>query len=197
MSPSAAPPDLLTPRWGRAGCGGSPGTALLPGSEQKAVESTDVPGCWRRSYSPQRHPEPGGNTCLKVEGVTESGALSDFMRCLPHLLLQDELESYSYKSIYRCDAVNSEKHFPSLLLLVCQSATQKKPDIHFFNCETVKVRRRTRTSAPSVQSAILVLQGDDLSKFFPLQAEEIRDDITQAVSDSSKRRSKNISDHLR
>ncbi|TNN04015.1 hypothetical protein fugu_001044 [Takifugu bimaculatus] len=78
----------------------------------------------------------------------------------------DELESYSYKSIYRCDAVNSEKHFPSLLLLVCQSAAQKKPDIHFFNCETVK-------------------------------AEKIRDDITQAVTDSSKTRSKNISDHLR
>ncbi|KAM9336622.1 epidermal growth factor receptor kinase substrate 8-like protein 2 [Symphorus nematophorus] len=51
---------------------------------------------------------------------------------------QDELEKYSFKSIYRCDAINTEKHFPSLLLLVCQSADQKKPDIHFFNCETVK-----------------------------------------------------------
>lgn len=79
------------------------------------------------------------------------------MRCWLHLLLQDELESYSYKSIYRCDAVNSEKHFPSLLLLVCQSAAQKKPDIHFFNCETVKVRS-TRTSSPSVQSRIWGLQ---------------------------------------
>lgn len=118
------------------------------------------------------------------------------MRCWLHLLLQDELESYSYKSIYRCDAVNSEKHFPSLLLLVCQSAAQKKPDIHFFNCETVKVRS-TRTSSPSAQSRIWGLQAMYLSKFCPLQAEKIRDDITQAVSDSSKRRSKNISDHLR
>ncbi|KAG8009094.1 Epidermal growth factor receptor kinase substrate 8-like protein 1 [Nibea albiflora] len=54
---------------------------------------------------------------------------------------QDELEIYSYKSIHRCDAINTEKHFPSLLLLVCQSADQKKPDIHFFNCETVKAEQ--------------------------------------------------------
>uniref|UniRef100_A0A3Q4AFS8 SH3 domain-containing protein n=1 Tax=Mola mola TaxID=94237 RepID=A0A3Q4AFS8_MOLML len=54
---------------------------------------------------------------------------------------QDELEIYSFKSIHRCDAVNTEKHFPSLLLLVCRSADQKKPDIHFFNCETVKAEQ--------------------------------------------------------
>lgn len=55
------------------------------------------------------------------------------------LFVQDELEVYSFKSIFRCDAINTEKHFPSLLLLVCQSAGLKKPDIHFFNCESVKV----------------------------------------------------------
>uniref|UniRef100_A0A8C9ZJE4 EPS8 signaling adaptor L1b n=1 Tax=Sander lucioperca TaxID=283035 RepID=A0A8C9ZJE4_SANLU len=49
---------------------------------------------------------------------------------------QDELENYLFKSIYRCDAINTEKHFKSLLLLVCQSADLKKPDILFFNCET-------------------------------------------------------------
>ncbi|XP_070707490.1 epidermal growth factor receptor kinase substrate 8-like protein 1 isoform X2 [Pempheris klunzingeri] len=54
---------------------------------------------------------------------------------------QDELESYSFKSIYRCDAINTEKHFPSLLLLVCQSTDQKKPDIQFFNCETVRAEQ--------------------------------------------------------
>ena len=54
-------------------------------------------------------------------------------------LMQDELEIYSFRSIHRCDAINTEKHFPSLLLLVCQSEDQKKPDILFFNCETVKV----------------------------------------------------------
>ncbi len=58
-------------------------------------------------------------------------------------LMQDELENYSFKSIYRCDAINTQKHFSSLLLLVCQSADQKKPDIHFFNCETVKVSDNT------------------------------------------------------
>lgn len=56
-----------------------------------------------------------------------------------HLLTQDELEHYPFKSIYRCEAIDTEKLFPSLLLLVCQSADQKKPDIHFFSCETVKV----------------------------------------------------------
>ncbi|XP_029978410.1 epidermal growth factor receptor kinase substrate 8-like protein 1 isoform X2 [Sphaeramia orbicularis] len=54
---------------------------------------------------------------------------------------QDELEKYAFNSIFRCDAINKEKHFPSLLLLVCQSAHQKKPDIHFFNCETVRAER--------------------------------------------------------
>ncbi|XP_030611229.1 epidermal growth factor receptor kinase substrate 8-like protein 1 isoform X1 [Archocentrus centrarchus] len=54
---------------------------------------------------------------------------------------QDELESYTFRSIYRCEAINTEKHFPSLLMLVCQSADQKKPDIHFFNCETVKAEQ--------------------------------------------------------
>lgn len=61
---------------------------------------------------------------------------------------QDELESYVFKSIFRCDAVNTEKLFPSLLLLVCQSADQKKPDIHFFNCETVKVSNNLSGSRP-------------------------------------------------
>ncbi|KAF7652619.1 hypothetical protein LDENG_00094520 [Lucifuga dentata] len=54
---------------------------------------------------------------------------------------QDELEKYSLDSIYRCNAIHTEKLFPSLLLLVCQSVDQKKPDIHFFNCETVKAEQ--------------------------------------------------------
>ncbi|XP_056285395.1 epidermal growth factor receptor kinase substrate 8-like protein 1 isoform X2 [Pseudoliparis swirei] len=54
---------------------------------------------------------------------------------------QDELENYTYKSILRCNAINTEKHFPSLLLLVCQSEEQPMPDIHFFNCESVKAER--------------------------------------------------------
>ena len=68
------------------------------------------------------------------------------------LPVQDELESYSFKSIYRCDAINTEKHFPSLLLLVCQSADQKKPDIHFFNCETVKVSNNNNQRMSSLSS---------------------------------------------
>ncbi|XP_008312475.1 epidermal growth factor receptor kinase substrate 8-like protein 1 isoform X2 [Cynoglossus semilaevis] len=50
---------------------------------------------------------------------------------------QDELESYTLKSILRCDTINTVKHFSSLLMLICKSEDQKKPDIHFFNCERV------------------------------------------------------------
>ncbi|KAL4617864.1 epidermal growth factor receptor kinase substrate 8-like protein 1 isoform X3 [Arapaima gigas] len=50
---------------------------------------------------------------------------------------QDELEVYPVSSIHRCDAIFTEKQFPSLLLLVCQNGPQKKPDIHFFTCENV------------------------------------------------------------
>ncbi|XP_054913692.1 LOW QUALITY PROTEIN: epidermal growth factor receptor kinase substrate 8-like protein 1 [Poeciliopsis prolifica] len=51
---------------------------------------------------------------------------------------QDELERYSFRDIYRCDTIDTEKHFPSLLLLICQRSDQKKPDIHFFNCEPMQ-----------------------------------------------------------
>ncbi|XP_028989904.1 epidermal growth factor receptor kinase substrate 8-like protein 1 isoform X2 [Betta splendens] len=51
---------------------------------------------------------------------------------------QDELERYALKSIYRCEAANMEALFPSLLVLVCQSAEEKTPEILFFSCEAVK-----------------------------------------------------------
>ncbi|XP_037547297.1 epidermal growth factor receptor kinase substrate 8-like protein 1 [Nematolebias whitei] len=66
---------------------------------------------------------------------------------------QDELEKYTFEDIFRCEAINTEKHFPSLLLLVCQGADQKKPDIHFFNCETVKAEKICDDIALAVSSA--------------------------------------------
>ncbi|XP_072229032.1 epidermal growth factor receptor kinase substrate 8-like protein 1 [Leuresthes tenuis] len=60
---------------------------------------------------------------------------------LRDLQSQDELENYPLKKVYRCDAIETEKHFPSLLRLVCQSADQEKPDVHFFNCETEKAEQ--------------------------------------------------------
>jgi len=51
---------------------------------------------------------------------------------------QEELESYPVESVYRCDPIFSVKEFPSLLLLVCRSTDQEKPDILFFSCETVR-----------------------------------------------------------
>ncbi|XP_026206701.1 epidermal growth factor receptor kinase substrate 8-like protein 1 [Anabas testudineus] len=70
---------------------------------------------------------------------------------------QDELEKYFFQSIYRCNAINTQKHFPSLLMLICQSEGQKKPEILFFNCETVKAQaicdNITRTVSASSRSA--------------------------------------------
>ncbi|XP_046887819.1 epidermal growth factor receptor kinase substrate 8-like protein 1 isoform X1 [Hypomesus transpacificus] len=54
---------------------------------------------------------------------------------------QEELEKYSVSSILRCDAILTEKRFPSLLLLVCQSVKHKRPDVLFFNCEAVKAEQ--------------------------------------------------------
>ncbi|KAL6095212.1 eps8l1 [Pungitius sinensis] len=54
---------------------------------------------------------------------------------------QEELENYSVGSVLRCEAVHADQHFPSLLLLVGQSAGKQEPDIHFFDCETVKAER--------------------------------------------------------
>ncbi|AWP17500.1 Epidermal growth factor receptor kinase substrate 8-like protein 1 isoform 3 [Scophthalmus maximus] len=69
---------------------------------------------------------------------------------------KDELENYSFKSIYRCDAINTVKPFQSLLMLICQGEDQKKPDILFFNCETVpaeeicdNIKRRVSGSSSS------------------------------------------------
>lgn len=147
----AAPADVLAAGRRRPGRGGGAGSPLLPGSEQEAVEPTDVPGRRSGGHLPARRPEPGEDTTPQTHTHTHTVNMSLALRCTAALTFppmtvfccrfssQDELESYVFKSIFRCDAVNTEKLFPSLLLLVCQSADQTKPDIHFFNCETVKV----------------------------------------------------------
>ncbi|XP_013863589.1 epidermal growth factor receptor kinase substrate 8-like protein 1 [Austrofundulus limnaeus] len=75
---------------------------------------------------------------------------------------QDELEKYTSEDIFRCDAINTEKHFPSLLLLVGQRADQKKPDIHFFNCETVKAERICDDIAQAVSGSSNKSEPDEL-----------------------------------
>ncbi|CAL8283519.1 unnamed protein product [Merluccius merluccius] len=63
---------------------------------------------------------------------------------------KEELERYPVESVYRCDAVFNVKQFPSVLLLVCQSTDQIKPDILFFSCETAT---RIRDDITGVVSA--------------------------------------------
>ncbi|XP_051927954.1 epidermal growth factor receptor kinase substrate 8-like protein 1 isoform X1 [Hippocampus zosterae] len=54
---------------------------------------------------------------------------------------KEELEKYTFTSIFRCESINSEERFPSLLLLVCQSPNEKKPDILFFDCENIQAEQ--------------------------------------------------------
>lgn len=62
----AAPSDVLAPERGSAERRGSSEPPFLSGSEQKAMESTDVPGCGSREHSTQRHTEPGEGRHLIV-----------------------------------------------------------------------------------------------------------------------------------
>uniref|UniRef100_A0A8C2D815 Eps8 like 1b n=1 Tax=Cyprinus carpio TaxID=7962 RepID=A0A8C2D815_CYPCA len=50
-----------------------------------------------------------------------------------------ELEEFAVSSLLRCDCINSPSvSDPSLLLLVSQSCTQKRPSVYFFSCASVK-----------------------------------------------------------
>ncbi|KAG7264991.1 hypothetical protein CRUP_017151 [Coryphaenoides rupestris] len=69
--------------------------------------------------------------CMVLEVAPEALRLLDIQT-------KEELESYPVESVYRCDPIFSVKEFPSLLLLVCRSSDQEKPDILFFSCETAK-----------------------------------------------------------
>ncbi|KAF6734777.1 Epidermal growth factor receptor kinase substrate 8-like protein 1 [Oryzias melastigma] len=66
---------------------------------------------------------------------------------------QEEVEQYTLKNIYRCDSINSDKHFPSMLLLVCQVTDQTKPDILFFSCETVRAEQVCEDITHAVSSS--------------------------------------------
>ncbi|KAM9716233.1 epidermal growth factor receptor kinase substrate 8-like protein 1 isoform 2-T2 [Menidia menidia] len=73
---------------------------------------------------------------------------------------QDELENYSLREVYRCDAIDSEEH-SSLLQLVCRGVNQEEPDVLFFNSETVKAEQirddiRRAVSASSAKNKKLV-----------------------------------------
>ncbi|KAJ3608456.1 hypothetical protein NHX12_025503 [Muraenolepis orangiensis] len=69
--------------------------------------------------------------CMILEVGTQALRLLDIQT-------KDELERYPVQSIFRCDTLFNIREFPSLLLLVCQSTDQKKPDVLFFSCETAK-----------------------------------------------------------
>ncbi|MBN3300541.1 ES8L1 protein, partial [Amia calva] len=50
----------------------------------------------------------------------------------------DELEEYPLSCVQRCEAVLSERRYPSLLLLLCQEPSQKQPEVHIFNCQHLR-----------------------------------------------------------
>ncbi|KAA0705059.1 Epidermal growth factor receptor kinase substrate 8-like protein 1 [Triplophysa tibetana] len=53
-----------------------------------------------------------------------------------------DLETFALSSLLRCDCVYSASlRHPSLLLLVCQSSTQKRPSVYLFSCTTFSAER--------------------------------------------------------
>lgn len=86
------------------------------------------------------------------------------------LTIDEELEEFLLSSVLRCDCINSPSlRDPALLLLVCQSCTQKRPSVYFFSCAYVKVRQL------SLQLSVL----DSGDTVVLLQAElRLFDDIT-------------------
>ena len=54
---------------------------------------------------------------------------------------QEELENFPLPSVRHSQTVLNQLRYPSVLLLVCQDADQSKPDVHFFHCDEVEVRR--------------------------------------------------------
>lgn len=54
---------------------------------------------------------------------------------------QEELENFPLPTVRHSQTVLNQLRYPSVLLLVCQDSEQSKPDIHFFYCDEVEVRR--------------------------------------------------------
>lgn len=54
---------------------------------------------------------------------------------------QEELENFPLPSVRHSQTVLNQLRYPSVLLLVCQDSDQSKPDVHFFHCDEVEVRR--------------------------------------------------------
>ncbi|XP_061613278.1 epidermal growth factor receptor kinase substrate 8-like protein 1 isoform X1 [Phyllopteryx taeniolatus] len=76
-----------------------------------------------------------GNKLWSQQMLLDVGQDAVYLR---DIQTKEELENYSFNSIFRCESIHSKELFPSLLLLVCQSVNEKKPDILFFNCENTK-----------------------------------------------------------
>ena len=68
---------------------------------------------------------------------------------------QEELENFPLPSVRHSQTVLNQLRYPSVLLLVCQDSDQSKPDVHFFHCDEVEVRRRPRApgARPSPEPA--------------------------------------------
>lgn len=66
---------------------------------------------------------------------------------------QEELENFPLPTVRHSQTVPNQPRCPSVLLLVCQDSEQSKPDIHFFHCDQVEVRRggggRAQAPAPA------------------------------------------------
>lgn len=86
-----------------------------------------------------------------------------------------------------CPVLSSPLRHPSLLLLVCQSSTQKRPSVYLFSCTTVSAQQASQQTQLWYRWYCCGCQIPPLwwrhrVPVCALQAESIRDDIKQVVS---------------
>lgn len=86
---------------------------------------------------PQFQPLPAGASWVLTAPVTPCRCES----CRRDMSPQEELENFPLPTVQRSQTVLNQLRYPSVLLLVCQDSEQSKPDVHFFHCDEVEVRR--------------------------------------------------------
>lgn len=197
LSLLVAPADVLTAGRRCAKRGGSSGTALLPGSEQEAVESADVPGCRGGGHSPARHTEPGGYRCMMVSRglmAVNVWRWDQWHSCV----ICSRRTSWRTTRLNPFSAAMQSTQKNTSHPSFCSSAKVKIRRSQIFIFLTVRPWRWVIITPLRASRSFLpgtVFESSARFRFYKrwhlsLQAEQICDDIAQVVSDSSKSRTK-------
>ncbi|KAM9774287.1 epidermal growth factor receptor kinase substrate 8-like protein 1 isoform X3 [Syngnathus typhle] len=103
-----------------------------------------------------------GNKLWSQHMLLDLGSDAVYLR---DIQTKEELEKYYLDSIFRCESVNGEELFPSVLLLVCQSPNEKKPDVLFFGCENTKAEQLCDNITKAVSKSGQSKTGSDSIRF--------------------------------